>query len=178
MGMIKRRLWLRGLTAGAACILLLCLIVLKQYLPAGVAAGVAIIGIVFFARGVRVYASAKLVIDNRIIGICPATISASGDNAASARQVIECVLSPFGLLVGSNVYKFGRDGIRLYTIDIGDSCISVDFGSEAQRWTATLLHEPLSQEDVSRLVEKAAYETGITPSLSGTKCRELRKELP
>lgn len=167
MGMIKRRLWLSGLTAGAACLLLLCLIVLRQYLPAGVAAGVAIIGIAVFVRGIQLYASAKLVIDNRIIGICPATISASGDSAASARQVIECVLSPFGLLVGSNVYKFGRDGIRLYAIDIGDSCISVDFGSEAQRWTAMLLHEPLSHEEVARLVKKTAYETGITPSLSG-----------
>lgn len=168
MKIIKRRLGLSGAAAVAALLLLLYFLARKQYLLAVIFAGTAAIGFVIFACSYRAYTSARLIWDNRIIDICPATISIKGAAYKSARQVIACVLSPFGLLIGGNVYKFGRDGIRLYAIDIGETYISVDFGDEAKRWTAVLLHGARNQDALNRLAEQVAYETGVTPSLLDT----------
>lgn len=163
---IKRRLWLSVCTAVAAVLLLACLVALHETPPAIVTGALVAVCLLFVVCNSRKLASAKLITENRVIDICPATVCMAGTDEEATRQAVECVLSPFGLLVEGKIYKFGRDGIRLHSVDIGDSHITVCFGDNERRWTARLLYGPLGKGDLARLAKKLEYETGITPSLS------------
>lgn len=156
-----------GIATAAALLLLTCFVILGEYMPAVVALGVAVIGASVVVGTFVHRDSVRLIVENRLLDICPVTIRVtdSGDESA---QPIECVFSPFGLLIGSKVYKFGRDGIRLYSMEIGPSRISLDFGTEKRRCTAVFLHDPLSADEIEQLAERVKRETGITPSYAGS----------
>lgn len=176
MKVIKRRLWLSVCTAIGAVLLLACLVALHETPSAIVAGTLAAVSLVFIVCNSRKLSSARLITENRMIDICPATVCMAGTGEGATRQAVECVLSPFGLLVENKIYKFGRDGVRLHSVDIGDRHITVCFSNEDRRWTARLLYGPLDKEDLAQLAKKMEYETGITPSLSGTGHAPQRKE--
>lgn len=164
MKTIKLRLWLSGIASGGFLILLICMVVIQAALLGIAAAIAALSALASLLHDVRSYASAKLIFDNRIINICAATVTAAGRVASQESHTIECVFSPFGLLIGGKVYKFGRDGIRLRSIGIEDSRITVEFGDDARHWRAVLLYDPLSKEELLQLTETICYETGISLS--------------
>lgn len=163
MDAIRRHLLLSALFTGAALILLPYTVAKGEYLLAGAAAVATAIGLVFLVMEARKLESARLIMENQLLGTCTATVSSMQHKGSSHQREAECILSPFGLLVGGKVYKFGRDGIRLHSVDIGESRILVSFGTETRHWTADFLHGPLDDEALSALVEAIEHETGIHP---------------
>ncbi len=166
MKVIQRRLWLSGITIIVALLLLLMFIIHEEFLLAVIAVFATLAGLVSLFLGLQYRESAKLIIENRLLDICPVTISAGNSNSNSVRQPVECVLSPFGLLIGGKVYKFGRDGIRLHSMDIGVSQITVGFGSDKNKCSAVLLVDPLDADQIAKITERMICEAGITPRIS------------
>lgn len=109
---------------------------------------------------------AQLIIENRILNICP-VISDQNDRRVSGipAENLEVFISCFGILFDSRIIKFSQEGIRLKSVDIGRDFITLTYGDDRQIRSTRLLRPEIDSSEMIGIVEKFRYETGIIPTI-------------
>jgi hypothetical protein len=82
----------------------------------------------------------------------------------------ETVVSTFGILIGSEIYRWGLDGVhgvRLITVQIDKERMHLIFGDKDQTMRVELLHGMLHKQTVVEAAQKMLHETGVTAVVNG-----------
>jgi hypothetical protein len=111
---------------------------------------------------------AMLIWDNRILAVQSAHISMPGSQVK--KDIQETVVSTFGILIGSEIYRWGLDGVhgvRLHTAQIDKERMYLTFGDTAQTMRVELLHGMTQKQAVLDVAQKLFYETGVTVDITG-----------
>ena len=106
---------------------------------------------------------AQLIVENQILHIRPAVISAGDAEEPEDAGSIEVFVSYFGILLDSKIIKFTYDGIRLQAVEFGRDFISLTYGTDKRVQNIRLLCEVVDRNELEEIVEKFRYETGIVP---------------
>jgi hypothetical protein len=80
------------------------------------------------------------------------------------------VVSTFGILIGSEIYRWGLDGVhsvRLHTAQIDKERMYLTFGDSAQTMRVELLHGMTQKQAVLDAAQKLLRETGVTADITG-----------
>ena len=132
-------------------------------LEAAIAFGViSLISLLLLVRQSRLLYDATLIWDNRILAVPSALISISG--YPMKKDTEETVVSTFGILIGSEIYRWGLDGIhgaRLRTAHIDQERMVLTFGDAAQIMQVELLHGMTQKQAVQNAAQKLLHETGV-----------------
>ena len=113
----------------------------------------------------------KGIVESMVIHIQPAVICAkSGEEKERAEKLHESTaiyVSYFGILLGSKVIKFNRDGIKLKAVEIGRDYISFDYSAknEELRNIRLLYFKPDDKDELAGIIEKFRCNTGIVPAI-------------
>jgi hypothetical protein len=116
----------------------------------------------------RLFYDASLIWDNRILAVPSSVISIS--NGKGKKDAEETVVSTFGILIGSKIYKWGCDGVcgvRLKAIDIDRERICMTFGDETETMRVELLHGMADKQEVMDVKQKLWRETGVKAMVHG-----------
>ena len=138
-------------------------------LEAALALGtISAISLLLLVRQSRLLYDATLIWDNRILAVPSALISTEG----SLRQADtgETVVSTFGMLIGSRIYRWGLDGVhgvRLIDVQIEKERMYLTFGDKDQTMRVELLHGMLHKQTVVEATQKMLHETGVTAVVTG-----------
>lgn len=103
--------------------------------------------------------AAKLIIENIIMNIQVAKID------ENSTDVLEFIISCFGILLGSKVIKFNIDGIRLEGVEITHDTICIVYRKDNKRKSIQLLHGTIGKQEIKGIAERFQYETGIIPNV-------------
>lgn len=108
---------------------------------------------------------ARLILDSQILQVCSATVSSRQGSSGQWKPGIssQITVSTFGVLMNDRAYKWGCDGIKLETAEIGHDTLSLTFGDRERVYRVKLLHGLCELAEVDSLVEKLRYETGVVP---------------
>ncbi len=129
------------------------------------------ISLVFFlllVRQSRLLYDATLIWDNRILVVPCALISMPGRQMKKDTE--ETVVSTFGILIGSEIYRWGLDGVhgvRLHTAHIDQERMYLTFGDAAQTMRVELLHGITQKQALLDAAKKLFHETGVTADITG-----------
>lgn len=121
-------------------------------------------------RQSRLLYNANLVLDNRILAVPSAVIYVLGGK--EKKEVEETIVSTFGILIGSKIYKWGCDGVhgvRLRTIKIDQVRIHLTFGDGAETMRVELLHGMDNEQEVMDVKQRLWRETGVKAIINGWK---------
>ena len=94
---------------------------------------ISLISLLLLVRQSRLLYDAKLIWDNRILAVPSALISMPGH--PMKKDTGKTVVSTFGILMGSKIYRWGLDGVhgvRLHTAHIDKERLYLTFGDAAQ----------------------------------------------
>lgn len=111
---------------------------------------------------------AILICDNRILAVPSALISTS--DCHMKKNTVETVVSTFGILIGSEIYRWGLNGVhgvRLHATQIDQKRIYLTFGDAARTIRVELLHGMTEKQEVLDTSQKLLYETGIKADIIG-----------
>ena len=117
-------------------------------------------------QGRRLY-DATLIWDNRILAVPSAVISMPGHQMKKDTE--ETVVSTFGILIGSEIYRWGLDGVhgvRLSAVQIDKARMYLTFGNKDQTMRVELLHGMLHKQTVVEAAQKLWHETGVRAEIS------------
>ena len=117
-------------------------------------------------EGRRLY-DATLIWDNRILAVPSALISMPGRQMKKDTE--ETVVSTFGVLIGSRIYRWGLDGVhgvRLSAVQIDKERMYLIFGDKDHTMRVELLHGMLHKQTVVEAAQKLWHETGIRAEIS------------
>lgn len=138
-------------------------------LEAAVAFGaISLIWLLLLVRQSRLLYDATLIWDNRILVVPSALISISGQ--PTKKDTEETVVSTFGILIGSEIYRWGLDGVhgvRLRTAHVDQRRMVLTFGDAAQIMRVELLHGMTQKQVVLGAAKKLLHETGVTADIIG-----------
>ena len=126
------------------------------------------ISLVLLVRQSRLLYDATLIWDNRILAVPSALISTEGSLRQADTE--ETVVSTFGILIGSEIYRWGLDGVhgvRLHTAHIDQERMYLTFGDAAQTMRVDLLHGMTQKQAVLDAAQKLWHETGVTADITG-----------
>ena len=129
---------------------------------------ISIISLLLLVRQTRLLYDATLIWDNRIIVVPFAYISIPSSQIK--KDIEETVVSTFGILMGSEIYRWGLDGIygvRLHTAHINQERMYLTFGDTAQTMKVELLHGMTEKQAVLDTAQKLLHETGVTVDITG-----------
>ena len=127
-----------------------------------------LISLVLLVRQSRLLYDATLIWDNRILAVPSALISMPGHQMKKDAE--ETVVSTFGILIGSEIYRWGLDGVhgvRLHTAHIDQERMYLTFGDAAQTMRVDLLHGMTQKRVVLDAAQKLLRETGVTADITG-----------
>ena len=99
-------------------------------------------GFLFFAVKKKLTA-ARLIVENQILNIQPAVLrerNSTKERKPESCESVEVFVSCFGILLGSKVIKFNREGIRLMAVEIEQSDLSLDYGRGMDIHNIRLIH--------------------------------------
>jgi xanthosine utilization system XapX-like protein len=119
-------------------------------------------------RQSRLLYDATLILDNRILAVPSAPISMPGRQRKKDNE--ETVVSTFGILIGSKIYRWGLDGlhgVRLHAAHIDKERIRLTFGDTAKTMQVDLLHGMTQKQAVLDTAQKLLRETGVTADITG-----------
>lgn len=111
---------------------------------------------------------AELIRDNCILVVPSAVITTEDGKERSVAE--HTVVSIFGILMGSKLYKWGCDGVhgvRLCSVIIEKAYIRLTFGDSTVSMRVRLLHGLVDEQEVFEVKEKLWRETGVTAKVSG-----------
>lgn len=138
-------------------------------LEAAIAFGaISLTSLLLLVRQSRLLYDATLIWDNRILAVPSALISISGQTMRKNTE--ETVVSTFGILIGSEIFRWGLDGvlgIRLRTAHIDQERMILTFGNAAQIMRVELLHGLTQKQVVLDAAKKLMHETGVTADITG-----------
>ena len=126
------------------------------------------ISLMLLVRQSHLLNDAMLIWDNRILAVPSALISMPGRQMKKDNE--ETVVSTFGILIDSEIYRWGLDGVhgvRLHTAQIDKERIYLTFGDSAQTMRVELLHDMTQKQAVLDAVQKLLRETGVTADITG-----------
>ena len=129
---------------------------------------ISLISLLLLVRQSRLLYDAKLIWDNRILAVPSALISMPGH--PMKKDTEETVVSTFGILMGSEIYRWGLDGVhgvRLHTAHIDQERMYLTFGDAAQTMRVDLLHGMTQKQAVLDAAQKLLRETGVTADITG-----------
>ena len=129
---------------------------------------ISLISLVLLVRQSRLLYDATLIWDNRILEVPSALISMPGRQMKKDTE--ETVVSTFGMLIGSRIYRWGLDGIngvRLHAAQIDMERIYLTFGDAALTMRVELLHGMTKKHTVVEAAQKMLHETGVTAVVTG-----------
>lgn len=118
--------------------------------------------LVLLLRESRILKGAKLIWDNRIIVVPSVLISIPGRKMKKDNE--ETVVSTFGILIGSQIYRWGISGIygvKLHKVFIDKEMVYLTFGDDVKTMKVELLHGMTSNQEVEESAEKFYRETGV-----------------
>lgn len=153
----------------AASVFLAAYLVVMATFKAALATGV--LGIIFLlllVRESRLLHDAALIWDNRILVVPDALITRPGGH--KERDTEETVVSTFGILIGSHIYRWGLDGmhgVQLHRVRIEGERMYLFFGGAAQSMRLELRHGLSHQQSVRKVAQKLRYETGVSAEIVG-----------
>ena len=129
---------------------------------------ISLISLVLLVRQSRLLYDATLIWDNRILAMPSALISMPGRQMKKDTE--ETVVSTFGILIGSEIYRWGLDGVhgvRLHTAHIDQERMYLTFGDKDQTMRVELLHGMTQKQAVLDAAQKLLRETGVTAVVNG-----------
>ena len=129
---------------------------------------ISVISLLLLMRESRLLYDATLIWDNRILAVPSALISMPGRQMKKDTE--ETVVSTFGILIGSEIYRWGLDGVhgvRLHTAHIDQERMYLTFGDAAQTMRVELLHGMTQKQAVLDAAQKLLRETGVTADITG-----------
>ena len=129
---------------------------------------ISLISLLLLVRQSRLLYDATLIWDNRILAVPSALISMPGRQMKKDTE--ETVVSTFGILIGSEIYRWGLDGVhgvRLHTAHIDQERMYLTFGDAAQTMQVELLHGMTQKQAVLDAAQKLLRETGVTADITG-----------
>ena len=129
---------------------------------------ISLISLLLLVRQSRLLYDATLIWDNRILAVPSALISMPGRQMKKDTE--ETVVSSFGILIGSEIYRWGLDGVhgvRLHTAHIDQERMYLTFGDAAQTMRVELLHGMTQKQAVLDAAQKLLHETGVTADITG-----------
>ncbi len=129
---------------------------------------ISLVSLFLLVRQTRLLYDATLIWDNRILAVPYALISMPGRQMKKDTE--ETVVSTFGILIGSEIYRWGLDGVhgvRLHTAHIDQEWMYLTFGDEAQTMRVELLHGMTQKQAVLDAAQKLFHETGVTAEITG-----------
>lgn len=128
---------------------------------------ISLLSLLLLVRQSRLLYDATLIWDNRILAVPSALISMPGRQMKKDTE--ETVVSTFGILIGSEIYRWGLDGVhgvRLHTAHIDQERMYLTFGDAAQTMRVELLHGMLHKQTVVEAAQKLWHETGVRAEIS------------
>ena len=129
---------------------------------------ISLISLLLLVRQSRLLYDATLIWDNRILAVPSALISMPGRQMKKDTE--ETVVSTFGILIGSEIYRWGLDGVhcvRLHAVQIDKERMYLIFGDSAQTMQVELLHGMTQKQAVLDAAQKLLRETGVTADITG-----------
>ena len=129
---------------------------------------ISLISLLLLVRQSRLLYDATLIWDNRILAVPSALISIPGRQIKKDTE--ETVVSTFGVLIGSRIYRWGLDGVhgvRLSAVQIDKERMYLIFGDAAQTMRVDLLHGMTGKQAVLDAAQKLLRETGVTADITG-----------
>ena len=129
---------------------------------------ISLIFLLLLVRQSRLLYDATLIWDNRILAVPSALISMPGRQMKKDTE--ETVVSSFGILIGSEIYRWGLDGVhgvRLSAVQIDKERMYLIFGDAAQTMRVELLHGMTQKQAVLDAAQKLLHETGVTADITG-----------
>jgi len=129
---------------------------------------ISLISLLLLVRQSRLLYDATLIWDNRILAVPSALISMAGRQMKKDTE--ETVVSTFGILIGSEIYRWGLDGVhgvRLHTAHIDQERMCLTFGDAAQTMRVELLHGMTQKQALLDAAQKLLHETGVTADITG-----------
>ena len=129
---------------------------------------ISLISLLLLLRQSRLLYEATLIWDNRILAVPSALISMQGHQMKKDTE--ETVVSTFGMLIGSRIYRWGLDGVhgvRLSAVQIDKERMYLTFGDKDQTMRVELLHGMLHKQTVVEATQKMLHETGVTAVVTG-----------
>ena len=129
---------------------------------------ISLISLLLLVRQSRLLYDATLIGDNRILAVPSALISMP--DRQMKKDTEETVVSTFGILIGSEIYRWGLDGVhgvRLHTAHIDQERMYLTFGDAAQTMRVELLHGMTQKQALLDATQKLLHETGVTADITG-----------
>lgn len=128
---------------------------------------ISLISLLLLVRQNRLLYAARLICDNPILAVPSALISMPGRQMKKDTE--ETVVSTFGILIGSEIYRWGLDGVhgvRLHTAHIDQERMYLTFGDAAQTMRVELLHGMTQKQALLDAAQKLLHETGVMAEIS------------
>ena len=129
---------------------------------------ISVASLLFLVKQNRLLFDATLIWENRILAVPSALISMAGGQGKNDTE--ETVVSTFGMLIDSKIYRWGCDGVhgvRLNAVEVDEERMYLTFGDAAQTMRIELLHDMIQKQAVLDAAQKLWHETGVTASISG-----------
>jgi hypothetical protein len=121
-----------------------------------------ITSLILLVRQNRLFFDAVLIWDNRILAVPSGFIS----KGTGRGKIEDTVVSTFGILIGSRIYRWGCDGVRLIAIEIDRARMDLTFGDGVQTMRVELLHGIGEHQAVLDVKQKLLHETGVKADIS------------
>ena len=131
----------------------------------GVVSGLAL---VFLIKKNRLFHDATLIRDNQILVVSPSLVYIP--SSQMKKDADETIVSTFGILMDSKIYRWGRDGVhgvRLHTAHINQEWLYLTFGDATKTIRVELLHGMTEKQAVLDAAQKLLHETGVTADING-----------
>ena len=111
--------------------------------------------------------AARAIAESAIICIQPAVIRGRAEEEKEGKELCEnfgIYVSCFGILLGTKVIEFNRNGIWLKNVDIGHDHISFGYGAPGEEThSIRLLYSKPCEDELAGIIEDFRKETGIVP---------------
>jgi hypothetical protein len=129
---------------------------------------ISLIFLLLLVRQSRRLYDATLIWDNRILAVPSVLISTEGNLRQADTE--ETVVSTFGMIIGSRIYRWGLDGVhgvRLHAAQIDKERMYLAFGNADQTMRVELLHGMTQTQALLDATQKLLHETGVTADITG-----------
>ncbi|MGI5936160.1 MAG: hypothetical protein ACOX7I_05125 [Oscillospiraceae bacterium] len=131
---------------------------------------ISLISLLLLVKQTRLLRDATLIWDNCILEVPSVIISMPGGEMKKDSEVT--VVSTFGILIGSEIYRWGLDGVhgvRLHSAQIDMERMYLTFGDAAETIRVELLHGMTEKKAVLDAAQKLLHETGVQAEIIGWK---------
>ena len=129
---------------------------------------VSVAGLLLFIKHSYQLYDATLIWDNCILAVPSAVVTVVAPQGKKDAE--ETVVSTFGILIGSKIYRWGLDGVhgvRLQAAEFDRHRLCLRFGDAAQTIQLELLHGMSDKRALLAVKEKLWRETGVSASIVG-----------